>query len=76
MSVNPRSPFDTEISLAATVERLERAEGPVLGGAEFPGELNAGGPPMFLVFRVQVVSAVRRGRTFADDRRHRDRRRQ
>jgi len=55
-------PFETEIPLAATVKRLERVEGPVLGGAEFLGEPDAGVLSLCVIdFREQVFVAVRGG---------------
>lgn len=54
------------------MQRLEGLDGTVLGGAQLPGELNAGSLPAFLVFREQVVVAVRGRATAGDHRDHRE----
>lgn len=59
-------PFETKVSFAATVKRLERVERPVLGGAEFLGEPDAGVLSLCVIdFREQVFVAVR-GRSASD----------
>lgn len=45
-------PFETEILFAATVERLERADGPVLERHQFFGELDT----RFLFLELVVVT--------------------
>lgn len=73
------SPFETEVSLGAAVQRFERVERAVLGGAQLLGELNVGGPrlPAHLVVSSaeEVVVAIR-GRGAAGDRDGRNEQRQ